>query len=245
MSTTSFGMIRSKPYYDPWKPNQPKITRSAGGMGAAALKAFAEAEAYYEPDGGFGKGIEAGLERERTQAMSSGMQALVSSGMAGTTMAGGLGKKFAEEVGMPTRARIEETRAERLSAIKMLRAQLVQASTEAERSRISQELMTRMSSGTSLAIAGMRQGGGVQSPTMRMTAQPQRRTTDSWSPGGLPSVTGAGAATYGIGGDMDVGVPTQGFWGASEQWRSEQPDWVSGADELNVQGSNFIWGRQG
>jgi hypothetical protein len=35
------------------------------------------------------------------------------------------------------------------------------------------------------------------------------------------------------------------YWGASEQWRSEQPDWVTGADELNIQGSNFIWGRQG
>ena len=148
-----------------------------GGIGAAATKAFAEAEAYYEPGGGFGKGVEVGLERERAQAMSSGMQALVASGFAGTTMAGGLGKKFAEEVGMPTRARLEETRAERLSAIKMLRAQMAQASTEAERSRISQELMARMSAETSLALGGMRGGGGgAQGPTIQYTPQPERRT---------------------------------------------------------------------
>ena len=216
-------------------------TATRGGMDPAALEALTKAKAYYEPGGGYGKGVEAGLERERTQAMSSGMQSLVASGFAGTTMAAGLGKKFAEEVGMPTRARIEETRAERLSALDVLKAQLTQGASESAQQRALQEFIARMSSGTSLAIAGMR-GGGVQSPTMRMTAQPQQRTTDDWSPGGLPSMTGAGAATYGVGGGMDIGVPTQGFWGASEQWRSEQPDWVTGADELNIQGSNFIWG---
>lgn len=246
MAISPFSMIKSTPYYDPWKPNVPKgaATRTGGGMDPAALEALTKAKAYYEPGGDYGKGVEAGLERERTQAMSSGMQALVASGFAGTTMAGGLGKKFAEEVGMPTRARIEETRAERLSALDVLKAQLTQSASESAQQRALQKFIARMSSDTSLALGGMRQGGGVESPTMRMTSQPQRKTT-AFTGGGLPPMTGAGAATYGIDGGMDVGVPTQGFWGASEQWRSEQPDWITGADELNVQGSNFIWGIKG
>ena len=237
-------MGRGTSYYDPWKPNPPKRVGGGGrGMDPAALEALTKAKAYYEPGGGYGKGVEAGLERERTQVMSSGMQALVGAGLAGTTMAGGLGKKFTEEVGMPTRARVEETRAERLSALDVLKAQLTQGASESAAQRALQEFIARMSSGTSLAIAGMRGGGGgVQSPTMTV-APTQTRPQTKFTGGGLPSMTGAGAATYGVGGDMDVGVPTQGFWGASEQWRSEQPEWVTGADELNVQGSNFIWGR--
>lgn len=189
-------------------------TASKGGMDPAALEALTKAKAYYEPGGGYGKGVEAGLERERTQAMSSGMQALVGSGLAGTTMAGGLGKKFAEEVGMPTRARIEETRAERLSALDVLKAQLTQGASESAQQRALQEFIARMSSGTSLAIAGMgRGGGGIQSPTMRMSAQPQRRPT-AFTGGGLPSVTGAGAATYGVGGGMDDMPTMEPFGGA-------------------------------
>ena len=199
--------------------NQPRYSgyarpSSRGGMDPAALEALTKAKAYYEPGGGFGKGVEAGLERERTQAMSSGMQSLVGSGLAGTTMAAGLGKKFSEEVGMPTRARIEETRTERLSALDVLKAQLTQGVSESSAQRALQEFIARMSSDTSLAMAGMRQGGGVQSPTMRSPtmrspamqyiSQPQTKT-DNWSPGGLPSNTGAGAATYGIGGGMESG----------------------------------------
>lgn len=197
---------RATPYYDPWKPNPPKRVSGggAGGMDPAALKALTKAKAYYESGGGYGKGVEAGLERERTQAMSSGMQSLVASGFAGTTMAGGLGKKFSEEVGVPTRTRIEETRAERLSALDVLKAQLTQGASESTAQRALQEFIARMSSGTSLAIAGMRGGGGgVQSPTMTV-APTQTRPQTKFTGGGLPSMTGAGAATYGISGDSDM-----------------------------------------
>ncbi len=94
-------------------------TTPAGGMNKAALEAIQRAKAYYQPGGGFGKGTEAGLERGRVKAMASGMQGLVSAGLAGTTMAGTLGKKYEEEVGAPIRAGVEEQRAQAISGIEM------------------------------------------------------------------------------------------------------------------------------
>lgn len=169
-------------YTGPSAPN-----RSRGGLDPATLGALGKAAAYYAPGGGFGKGTEAGLERERTQVMSSGMQSLVSSGLAGTTMAAGLGKKFSEEVGMPTRMRVEETRAQRLSAIDVLKAQLTQGASESAAQRALQEFIARMSSETSLALGSMRSGGGgggagFQSPTIRYT--PQQAESQPQSVGG-------------------------------------------------------------
>ncbi|MCK5608888.1 hypothetical protein KAR91_43850 [Candidatus Pacearchaeota archaeon] len=107
-------------------PRTTNITRTAtpaaGGVNAATLAAIQRAKALYAPGGGFGKGVETGLERGRVKAMASGMQGLVSAGLAGTTMAGGLGKKYEEEVGAPTRARVEEQRAQALSGIEMAQA---------------------------------------------------------------------------------------------------------------------------
>lgn len=85
-------------------------------------KAIQRAKAQYAPGGGFGKGVEAGLERGRVKAMASGMQHLVGAGLAGTTMAGTLGKRYEEEVGVPTRASVEEQRAQALSGIEMAEA---------------------------------------------------------------------------------------------------------------------------
>ena len=232
--------------YDERYPQQKEQLMRKHREAEATLGPMRKAKAYYEPGGGYGKGVEAGLERERTQAMSSGMQALIASGFAGTTMAGGLGKKFAEEVGMPTRARLEETRGQAISGIEMILAEMAQQKGQASTQMRFQAGQSKMDRELQRYLANL-QINQRTGPTMTATSpqtQPQRRSTTSTG-GGLPSMTGAGAATYGIGGDMDVGVPTQGFWGASEQWRSEQPDWVTGADELNVQGSNFIWGRQG
>ena len=66
--------------------------------------------AMYAPGGGFGKGTEAMIEREKEKSIAQGTQALVTSGLYGTTMAAGLGKKFEEEVGMPTRLKLEDVR---------------------------------------------------------------------------------------------------------------------------------------
>lgn len=64
----------------------------------------------YAPGGAFGAGHEAQLGRAKEKDVSSGMQALVGSGLAGTTQAAGLGKKWEEEVGAPARLKLEDLR---------------------------------------------------------------------------------------------------------------------------------------
>ena len=98
------------------------VTAGGGGVGSTALSALKRAKAQYEPGGGFGRGVEAGLERGRVKTVSAGMQNLVSAGLAGTTMAGGLGLRYEEEVAAPTRTGLEEERARAISGIEMQEA---------------------------------------------------------------------------------------------------------------------------
>lgn len=67
----------------------------------------------YAPGGGFGRGYEAELERTKTKDVARGTQQLISSGLYGTTTAAGLGKAWEEEVGAPSRLRLEDLRLER------------------------------------------------------------------------------------------------------------------------------------
>ncbi|KKN46593.1 hypothetical protein LCGC14_0671430 [marine sediment metagenome] len=99
-----------------------RTVAAGGGVGSTALAALGRAKAQYQPGGGFGKGVEAGLERGRVKAVSAGMQNLVSAGLAGTTMAGGLGLRYEEEVAAPTRASLEGERARAISGIEMQEA---------------------------------------------------------------------------------------------------------------------------
>ncbi len=96
-------------------------SRNWSAISSSAL-AIRRAKAQYAPGGGFGKGVEAGLERGRVKAMASGMQGLVGAGLAGTTMAGGLGLRYEEEVAAPVRAGVEEQRAQAISGIEMQQA---------------------------------------------------------------------------------------------------------------------------
>ncbi len=83
--------------------------RLISGIGAAAGanigKLFEEAKKLYDPKGEFMAGTEAAISRGSKRAVASGVQQLASAGLAGTSIVGGLGKKYEEEVGMPTRAR--------------------------------------------------------------------------------------------------------------------------------------------
>lgn len=106
-------------------------TAAPAGLSAAARSAFGEAEEYYQPGGGFGAGVEAQLGRARAKYMSSGMQSLVGAGLAGTTMAAGLGGKFAEEIAAPTRAGVESERARNIANLKLALAQTEQGAIEA------------------------------------------------------------------------------------------------------------------
>ncbi len=100
-------------------PTAPAGTAGASSMSPSARSAYEKALAHYKPGGGYGAGVEAGLERGRVKSTASGMQNLVSAGLAGTSMAAGLGKKYEEEVAAPTRAKVEGARAEAMANIQM------------------------------------------------------------------------------------------------------------------------------
>ncbi len=88
--------------------------RLISGFGASAATKirdiFGEAKKLYDPKGAFMAGTKAAISRGSKRAVASGVQRLASVGMAGTSMIGGLGKKYEEEVGMPTRARATTAR---------------------------------------------------------------------------------------------------------------------------------------
>lgn len=143
-------------------PRPPVI---GGGVDPGTMSALDRAIAFYREGGGFGKGVEAGIERGRVKAVAGGMQGLVSAGLAGTTMMGGLGKKYEEEVAMPARARVEETRAERISGLEVLKAQITQGATEAARVRALQLYLARLGTSTQLGMASMRGTSIAGTPT--------------------------------------------------------------------------------
>jgi hypothetical protein len=101
----------------------------------AASKALKSARKQYAPGGGFAKGTEAALKRGGKKAIAGGMQSLVSSGLASTSMGAGLAKKYEEEVAAPTRAGVESQRASALAGIDTLSAQMEQGGFESAQSR--------------------------------------------------------------------------------------------------------------
>jgi len=144
-------------------------------VSSEARSALQSAMARYAPGGGFGRGIEAGLERGRTQALSSGMQNLVSSGLAGTTMAGGLGKKYEEEVAAPARANLESIRAERISALQAMLAQMEQAGYQSKlgmRFGASESALGREFSASQAALNRAMSTGGRPSGGQPISANP-------------------------------------------------------------------------
>ena len=64
----------------------------------------------YQPGGGFGKGTEVMLNRQKEKDLGSATQGLISSGLFSTTLTAGLPKKWEEEVGMPSRLKLEDMR---------------------------------------------------------------------------------------------------------------------------------------
>ena len=149
---------------------------TGGGVDPATSAALEKAISYYSPEGGYGKGVEAGLERGRVKTVASGMQGLVSAGLAGTTMAGGLGKKYEEEVAMPARARVEETRAQAISGLQVLKAQITQGATEAARTRALQKYLAQLQASTQIGAAGM-------PATSSITSAPARAPTGTTQQG--------------------------------------------------------------
>lgn len=116
-------------------------TTSAGAATAGpavskeALAALSAAKEQYAPGGDYSSGLEAGLDRSRKKAMASGMQNLVSAGLANTTMGASMGRQFEEEVAMPARADLESRRASALSGLSVLEAQMEQGGSQSALNR--------------------------------------------------------------------------------------------------------------
>jgi len=189
-----------------------------------------EAKAYYQPGGGFGKGVEAGLERGRVKAMASGMQHLVGAGLAGTTMAGGLGMRYEEEVAAPTRMGVEERRAQALSGIAMQEAGWGQQRGQAATQMRFQAGQAGAQRDLQRYIADLQ--AGLQREEMALRGPTMTAPTGGGYAQQFPSIYGQEAQVpdWTGGGVAETAWPTpaQGFWGASEQWRGEQPEWVTG-----------------
>jgi len=93
---------------------------------AEAQKLYDEVIKRYQPGGEFGKGALSQYERGKVRALASAAQNLVSSGLYGTSVTAGLGKKYEEEVGTPFRLQLEDIRMSRLSEAEKAKAGLIE-----------------------------------------------------------------------------------------------------------------------
>ncbi len=84
----------------------------------------------YQPGGGFGAGAMASYERGKTRAVGAGMQQLVSSGLANTTVAATIGKKYEEEVGTPFKLQLQDVQSQRLSEAQSGKAGFIERRTD-------------------------------------------------------------------------------------------------------------------
>ena len=216
--------------YDERYPQQKEQLAKKFRETEAELAPIRRAKAYYQPGGGFGKGVEAGLKRGRVKAMASGMQHLVGAGLAGTTMAGTLGKKYEEEVAAPTRLSVEGQRAQAISGIEMQQAGM------AERKGLATTQM-RFQAGQAGTQRDLQRYIANLQANLQREEMASRGPTMTAPTGGyakqFPSIYGQDTPVPDwTGGDSTANTPwptpAQGFYGASEEWRSEQPAWVTG-----------------
>lgn len=80
----------------------------------------------YSEGGSYGAGTEAMLERQKTKDVASATQGLISSGLYGTTTTSGLSKKWEEEIGVPSRLKLEDMRTDKYTGVMSQYAQYLQ-----------------------------------------------------------------------------------------------------------------------
>jgi len=165
-----------------------------------AVAAFRKALEQYAPGGGFMSGVEQGLARSRTKAVSQGASALVSAGLAGTTSMAGLGKRFEEEVGAPTRASAESQRVRELSGIWQNIAGMEQGAYENAMGRNYQTALQNLSGRDTFGASSFRSQAQAPSP-----AQQPKPTTHI---GKIPSPFATSSATPIKWGTPMIGNPT-------------------------------------
>lgn len=165
---------------------------------AEALSIYDEIITQYRPEGGFLRGAEAGLEKQKGREVAGQTQSLVSSGLFGTSITAGLGSKWEAEVGQPARLKLEDIRMGRLAEALQSKAGLVERREDvgpdyASIAALSAQAASGSRAGsyqapqypTSTELPGFAEWGGASSPfggRTGTTSTPTQRT-------GTPSYT--------------------------------------------------------
>ncbi len=179
----------------------------------------------YQPGGGFGAGAMASYERGKTKAVGAGMQQLVSSGLANTTVAATIGKKYEEEVGTPFKLQLQDVQSQRLTEAQAGKAGFIERRSDVgpdpglvaglgQQAGYAQGIQaggygggstkkpwgSEFSSG--LGGFGGRGGGGggstgTQGPGYKATRAGQKPGMGTYNPAGLNMEQLYGSATYG------------------------------------------------
>lgn len=84
----------------------------------------------YAPGGSYMQGQEAMLDRTKQKTLAQGTQGLISSGLYGSTMTAGLPGRFEEEIGVPTRAKLEDLRTDAYTKALAGKAGFIESITE-------------------------------------------------------------------------------------------------------------------
>ena len=209
-------------YYPGGNPFYAGPKQAAGSsLSSAARLAYGKAIEQYQPSGAYGKGIEAALKRGRTKAVAGGQQALVSAGLAGTSMMAAPSQRFEEEIAMPTRAQVEETRAGRLSELYAMLAGAEQQGYEAMMGDSGYGVQTIPRYREPAATESY--GGYGKIPAPNFTLPVSNRIASALSNVQQKPITFA-----------------EPFWGESEEWRAAQPEWVTGTANFNLPGQTKI-----
>lgn len=172
--------------------------------------------ARYKPGGEFGKAELALLERAKTKSLATTAQSLVSAGLAGTTAGVGAGRKWEEEIGMPSRLRLEDIRTERLTQAMGAKAGYIErVATREEQAALAREQMEleekfrnrQISLQEYLASAEMLRAKAVSG-----RAVPSAPITRAGGVSGGAGTTGGYGAGYGgMGAGYDAGGRGEGF----------------------------------
>jgi hypothetical protein len=100
---------------------------------AANLKRYDQAMAIYDeiikryqPGGSFGQAALQQLETQKTRDVGAETHQMMSSGLAGTTGMGAIGRRWEESVGQPARLRLEDLQMQRLSEAQLGKASFIE-----------------------------------------------------------------------------------------------------------------------
>lgn len=161
------------------------------------LKLLDQVISQYSPGGTFGKAELKLLGREKTKALAKGEQSLVSSGLAGTTAGVGMGQKWEEEVGMPSKLKLEDTRTQRLMEAFLAKAGYLERAGSEQTAYDLAQRQTRPSGG------GGRNVGSVSGGTR--STFPGGTGGGGFTPGGAGDTGGYGSDFGGAGGGYGGG----------------------------------------